>query len=305
MHVLFVLLVVAHRHAHASLITASFAPLQQAEPHHRQHCHRYRHQQPLRVSRRSRTAAPALLLAPTPLAPARAADRTLLGSFLSLFRGHFDNHVQHVAELGAGLAPRQGGGHEHIHCALQHLGCAAGVVSPGAPAGAAHVLATYYFDGEPDSIFRERLYRIEQVTADAQFGDSVRMQILRLRPQTAAQLRAAGGDTAGVAWTAADGDTELRVPNADVFWREVGPGRFEGRMRSESIELISERSGEPLIVRDDVVLSADALWVNDRGEDAEGCYVYGNIHGVPYKMARVSDDHWTSTGGVQPEGEGA
>ena len=68
-------------------------------------------------------------------------------------------------------------------------------------------------------------------------------------------------------------------------------------MRSESITIVSERSGSRIVVRDDVALWPDALWVNDRGHDAAtGEYVYGNIHEVPYKLARVADEHWTATG---------
>ena len=35
---------------------------------------------------------------------------------------------------------------------------------------------------------------------------------------------------------------------------------------------------------------------NGRGADMDGNYVYGNIFDVPYKMRRVSDEHWTVKG---------
>ena len=71
-------------------------------------------------------------------------------------------------------------------------------------------------------------------------------------------------------------------------------------MRTESITLTSERSGEPLVVRDDVALWEGALWVNDRGSTPEGEYVYGHIGDVPYKMSKVGAEHWTVTGAPRP-----
>jgi len=218
---------------------------------------------------------------------------------LQYFQGHFDNYAQVAANEAAGLEPRHGGGHEHIHCTLRP------VPMDGAEAGGTHVLASYYFNGQPAAVFRERLYAFDALDADEQFGACVRMSIYKLREPIVAQLRAAGG-VAGysaddVAFGAAcDLSDELRVRDADVFWRWCD-GRFEGHMRTEAITITSERTGKPIVVRDDVALWPDALWVNDRGHDAEtGEYVYGNIRGVPFKLERVADEHWTATGAAPP-----
>lgn len=252
---------------------------------------------PAAVTFAGRRAASALmiLLEPERDAALHVPKRTsrLLDTFLEQFHGHFDNHAQIVANEAAGLAPREGGGHEHIHCVLRHV--------PVRGADGPHVLATYYFNGRPEAVFRERLYAFDAVTADPQFGDCVRMAIYKLREPVTARLRAAGeleGYSADdVALTAeCDLDDELLVPGADVYWRWCGE-RFEGEMRTDSITIVSERTGDEIVVRDDVALWEDALWVNDRGHDAaSGDYVYGNIHGIPYKMARVQPDHWTATG---------
>lgn len=231
-------------------------------------------------------------------APTAAGERSAyrqLSSFLGMFRGEFDNHVQHAFETARGLTPREGGGHEHIHCSLKE------VLVAGAAGN--HVLATYYFDGRPNAVFRQRLYRIDALPRDEQFGSCVRMQIYRLRPEAGAALAAAGGEVGRVAWGAADVAPELHLPSADVFWRWCGE-RFEGEMRMHSITLASERDGSPLVVRDDVALWQDALWVNDRGSTPEGAYVYGHIGDVPYKMSRVPEDHWTATGVGEPSAAG-
>lgn len=215
-----------------------------------------------------------------------AGSNEMLALFVAHFQGHFDNHAQIAAETIDGLYPREGGGHEHIHCSLQPI------TLHDRPQGH-HMLASYYFNGDPSKVFRERLYELDALPSDPQFGACVRMRIYKMRECVTERLRAGSGAD-DVAWSAAeDLAPSLHVPEADVFWRQCGE-RFEGSMRTESIEIISERSGRPIAVRDDVALWSDSLWVNDRGSDAEtGAYVYGNVHGIPYKMARVPDDHWT------------
>ncbi|CAM9292442.1 unnamed protein product [Laminaria digitata] len=45
--------------------------------------------------------------------------------------------------------------------------------------------------------------------------------------------------------------------------------------------------GLEILVKDDLKVWPNHLWVNDRGFDREGNFVYGNQRGVPYKMRRV------------------
>lgn len=46
-------------------------------------------------------------------------------------------------------------------------------------------------------------------------------------------------------------------------------------------------AGLEILVKDDLRIWNDHLWVNDRGFNREGNFVYGNQRGVPYKMRRV------------------
>merc|ERR1711908_52245 len=80
------------------------------------------------------------------------------------------------ADRAAGMRPREGGGHEHIHCHVQPLSLATRSTHPEALA-----LATYYFDGQPDAIFRERLYSMCELQADPQYGRCIQMRIYQLR----------------------------------------------------------------------------------------------------------------------------
>merc|ERR1719327_2458960 len=110
---------------------------------------------------------------------------------MNLFCGHFDNLAQVEADLAAGRTPREGGGHEHIHCHLQQLPMP--TTHRFAEPTTEYVLASYYFNGEPDKVFRQRIYALRPLAEDGQFGQCIRMQILRLRPETEDALRSAGG----------------------------------------------------------------------------------------------------------------
>lgn len=47
-------------------------------------------------------------------------------------------------------------------------------------------------------------------------------------------------------------------------------------------------AGLEILVKDDLRIWPDQLWVNDRGFDRAGNFVYGNQRSVPYKMRRVA-----------------
>lgn len=222
----------------------------------------------------------ALLAAPV------ASGASRLDEFLRCFRGDFDNRAQIESERAAGLVPREGGGHEHIHCRLQPVDLR---LPAELGSSTSHVLASYYFDGQPERIFRSRVYELRAVD-DADFGECIQMRIYRLSEQAEQQLVATRHSACDFVWSALDVSPALRIRDCDVFWRWCGE-RFEGRMRTESIIVDSPILGKPIVVRDDVSLSENALWCNDRGNGMDGSYIYGNIHGVPYKMDRVP---WSS-----------
>jgi len=230
--------------------------------------------------------------APPEVSSTSSAD---LSRFLSYFSGHFDNRAQTIEDRAAGLTPRQGGGHEHIHCHVQpvDIPCTAGtggasVAGTGA-SGWHYALASYYFDDDSSKIFRERLYAVREVLDDHQFGNCLQMSMFALRDSTAASLRDNDRSAAAVDWCATeDVSPALQLPGCDVFWRRQG-SRFDGRMRTESVVVQSPTLGMPIVVRDDVTLWHDALWVNDRGWDTAGNYLYGHYADVPvpYKLRRI------------------
>eukprot|EP00965_Chrysotila_dentata_P243419 6205402-Pleurochrysis_carterae.AAC.3 len=205
----------------------------------------------------------------------------LFGEFRNMFQGHFDNVAQVQQDRDNGLSPREGGGHEHIHCHIEPLAHLDGLKEDQAA-----VLASYYFDGQPERLFRTRIYLLQACEADPDFGDCVEMAIFRVREEKEQQLKENCDSSASISWDAEDTAPDLRIPECSIFWRKID-GRFDGRMRTESIVVQSPVLKKAIVVQDDVALSEDSLWCNDRGHDTDGNYVYGNIHGIPYKMDRV------------------
>jgi len=189
-------------------------------------------------------------------------EATLISRFARLFRGHFDNAAQADADMAAGRGPRAGGGHEHIHCHLQPLHQLSSSLPADGEAKKSFVLASYYADGQPENLFRERIYALSVCSDDAQFGECVRMQIFRVREQTVEALRAAAGDAGRVSWEPDDVADALLIPDCNVYWRWLGE-RFEGEMRTESIVVHSPVLKRDIIVRDDV-----ALWEGPPGATA-------------------------------------
>jgi len=75
------------------------------------------------------------------------------------FRGDFDNYAQVLEDRKQNLEPREGGGHEHFHCTL-------------VPLTESTRLAAFYFDGNPDRIFRFRYYELVPAPNDSNDNDT-------------------------------------------------------------------------------------------------------------------------------------
>lgn len=112
----------------------------------------------------------------------RSSSLSTLSKLLSWFQGDFDNYNQVFKERQAfNMTPREGGGHEHIHCTLVPLQASYFPIdmfesNEGTRSIVASsilntqlynqdrgvVLAIYYLDGQPHRIFRIRLYTLFQ-----------------------------------------------------------------------------------------------------------------------------------------------
>jgi hypothetical protein len=100
------------------------------------------------------------------------------------FSGDFDNYRQVLDDRRNGLFPKDGGGHEHFHCTL-------------VPVNATTRLAAFYFDGNPNRIFRFRFYEFvvgqeadqEEEDGEQLSSSSIEMRLYTLHPELEALLR--------------------------------------------------------------------------------------------------------------------
>lgn len=207
--------------------------------------------------------------------------------FLDLFCGEFDNYEQVAAQRAAGVLPREGGGHEHIHCSLT-------------PLAGDMLFARYYFNGDPSVVFRSRLYKV--LASDASDRGLLEMRIFRFYEETERRLKASNYDIGALEWD--DDDLYDWLQGCEVYWEryalaagdaddasaalgiEPGP-RFVGYMKGGGCELYSREISGRIRVMDDLLLTGSDLWVSDRGFDEAGHFVYGNRRGLPYQMKRV------------------
>ena len=206
--------------------------------------------------------------------------------FLSTFSGDFDNYQQVLKDRQNGLLPREGGGHEHIHCIL-------------VPVTPRTRLAAFYFDGNPMKIFRFRFYEI--------FDDGV-MKLYTLASDLEAHLRQEVDPTKWpqiyIEYNSGSGHHIQELSNCDVQWSEVPdpcqhdyalkaypdrPGDHAIMIHGEATVMSTMMPGAKILVRDQLSLWDDEFWIHDRGFDpATMTYIYGNQLGVPYQLQRVT-----------------
>ena len=210
-------------------------------------------------------------------------------NFLASFSGDFDNYHQVVHDRQKGLLPREGGGHEHIHCTLIP-------VSPNAR------LAAFYFDGNPQKIFRFRFYEIH--------GDGI-MKLYTLTPELEGLLRQELDPTEWPRiYTDYGSPTCSKIqelPKCDVQWSDVPDleqhayalEAYPNRLGYHAVMVYGEATieslmmpGRKILVRDQLSLWEDEFWIHDRGFDPDSmAYIYGNQLSIPYQLQRVTRVH--------------
>lgn len=215
---------------------------------------------------------------------------------LHQFSGDFDNYNQVVQDREKNLLPREGGGHEQIHCTL-------------IPLSSTTRLAAFYFDGNPSKIFRFRYYQLFVNESN----ESVNMKLYTLNPLLEQELRATRDATE---WPRVfqEFDSEDDEPlvtellKCDVQWsRDMHPIQHKYATRhftsGDSFHAIMIHGealvnstmipdGQEILIRDQLSLSDNKFWIHDRGYNPEtGDYIYGNQRGVPYQLERVTRIH--------------
>lgn len=145
-------------------------------------------------------------------------------SLLDRFQGDFDNYRQVVQDRQDGLLPREGGGHEQIHCLLLPVVVASNTENDNGGRRAAR-LAAFYFDGIPQRIFRFRYYELTENPVTSGATTKVDMKLYCLNGALEGQMR---GMEDPLDWPAAfekfatssddDKETVTLLEKCDVQW---------------------------------------------------------------------------------------
>ena len=231
---------------------------------------------------------------------------SLWDELLERFQGDFDNYRQVVQDREKGLLPREGGGHEHIHCCI-------------VPVTSNTRLAAFYFDGMPGAIFRFRYYKLVKHNETAvdtvlytlnteleaqlrrtsdpgrwpdifhSFQNSLERQLTTNQTEAAATKLLPRCD---VRWSFtrdpvqhAYVETEAHRADDDAIHAVMvyGPATLESQMLP----------GQQILVKDQLSLWRNEFWIHDRGYNPDTMsFIYGNQRGVPYAMERVTQ--WRS-----------
>ncbi len=197
--------------------------------------------------------------------PVMARD---LADFLDWFEGRFDNDRQvfFAAELGVPEDAR----HERIHSVFRKVEL---------PAFGEHVFYVEQYSGaDASNIYRQRIYVF---TPSAETGE-IRLDIHA--PRDPARLAGAHLDPARLQGLTPDQATAF--PQCAVYWRRQ-ENQFIGETRRGECRVVSQRSGQTLLIEDDLVLTPDAIWIRDRAETEDGTYVYGNRAGIAHQLRRA------------------
>ena len=210
-----------------------------------------------------------LLLALSSAAPL-AAQEADLDRMARYFAGRFDNNLQVWQENEDGVPDSLR--HEHIHSIFAPVEVSA---------FGEHVFyVQQYLDGDPDAIYRQRLYAF----ASGEGEDAGRIVLTIYAFPDDGAVRDAHLDPAPLAGLAPE---DLRAyPGCEVYWTPDGDA-FRGVTKPGACRVRS-RSGGTLIIEDDLYLDADEIWIRDRATDAaSGARVFGHRGGVHHTLRRA------------------
>ncbi|CAJ1961657.1 unnamed protein product [Cylindrotheca closterium] len=231
---------------------------------------------------------------------------TVYKHLLHHFQGDFDNYRQVLDDRKEKLTPREGGGHENFHCTL-------------VPLSETSRLAAFYFDGNPQRIFRFRYYELlmtaEDDTNDISCGD-IEMKLYTLNPELERELRSCSDEP--LKWPAMFHSFEINeadkikyLPNCEIRWSvDMDPVEHAYTLDHDNMSKLDNKKqdsihaimvhGEAIVdstmipgvkirILDQLSLYEDTFYINDRGLDPEsGAFIYGNQRGVPYRLDRVT-----------------
>ncbi len=179
-----------------------------------------------------------------------------LADFIAWFPGRYDSALQVLEQRAARLDPSERNYRRHSIFRRVEL-----------PAFGEFVYyAEQYRDGDPDAVYRQRIYVI---TIDPE-RDQLRLRV-HIPPDTNALLGAYRDPVLLADLT--PGDTTV-WPGCDLYWAREAE-RLVGRLDKGACSFESRRFGQRVFLDEYLMLSPDAIWFADRGLSAAGEYLFG------------------------------
>ena len=197
-------------------------------------------------------------------------------TMMDWFPGRYDNQEQVYFERELNVP--QEDRHQRVH----HIFFPADL--DGFP-GKTFYIQQYQHD-DPGDIYRQRIYAFEP-----DYGEgAIRLTIYTPKePEALVDAHLSPSKLKGLSL-----NDVIARPGCEVFWKREA-AQFVGYMKEDACSFVSPRSGERITINDDLHLSRDEIWINDRATGEDGARAFGNRAGVPYKNRKARlFDCWVS-----------
>ncbi len=188
--------------------------------------------------------------------------------FLKWFPGRYDNALQVRQQSADYNAPSEKNYRRHSIFRRVDLPAFGDVV----------FYAEQYRDGDPQNIYRQRIYELSLVPERGAFR--LRVHI----PKDVEALRGAYRDTSLLIGLTPEAATVWE--GCDVFWIRI-EDRFEGSLDEGTCRFYSPRYEAEVKLEETLTLTENALWFADRGLTLDGEYLFGMQGDEPAKALRA------------------
>lgn len=189
-------------------------------------------------------------------------------TMMNWFEGRYDNMEQVYFDRVLKVGDDEQ--HERIHSIFKRA------VVPSV--GDTVFYVEQYSDNDPEKVYRQRLYSF---SPDQERG-AIALKIFSFKDASA--VRGAHNDLGKLADVSLE-DVSAMPDGCTVYWKKQA-NQFVGFMERGACQIESKRSGKTLVIEDDLVLTEDEIWIQDRATDADGNHVFGNKAGVPHKLVK-------------------
>ncbi len=195
--------------------------------------------------------------------------------FESYFEGKFSNEDQANEALSLGKPTAALGGHEFI------------TVTINSHPYINNVRIAAYRIGNNISIppFRFRFYELSYPSIDDR---TVKMKIYRPTKHTEERLLSHKYNIEEYLPSNLDASTFEYLDGCDVLWKWHNQSHYRGELINKSCIVCSQNDPNiKLLIKDDLHLWKDELWICDKAYTTSGQQIIGNKDGIPYKLKRI------------------